>query len=132
MNETKYFDTYPSNDGPEFDGAWSVYPYFASGNIVISDINRGFFLVKESVILGVNENEATNFAIFPNPATSTITVSSKAEPVSQVEIYNLLGQKVVSLELSENLSQNVDVSELSSGMYIMKINSDTAKQLLIN
>ncbi len=46
--EEGFFDTYPASDSAAFDGAWSVYPYFGSGNIVISDINRGFFLVKAS------------------------------------------------------------------------------------
>ncbi len=48
INETGYFDTHPENDGTSFNGAWSVYPYFPSGNIVISDINRGLFIVRKS------------------------------------------------------------------------------------
>jgi len=48
MTETAFFDTYPANDNPIFDGVWSVYPYFASGNIVISDIERGLFIVRKS------------------------------------------------------------------------------------
>ena len=31
----------------EFNGAWSVYPYFKSENILISDINSGLFIVKK-------------------------------------------------------------------------------------
>ncbi|GAA0713955.1 hypothetical protein GCM10009430_06400 [Aquimarina litoralis] len=48
MTEIGYIDTFPSNDNTGFSGAWNVYPYFESGNIVISDINSGFILVKES------------------------------------------------------------------------------------
>ncbi|WP_371924105.1 choice-of-anchor B family protein [Aquimarina sp. Aq107] len=48
MTEIAYIDTFPSNDSAGFSGAWNVYPYFESGNIVISDINSGFILVKES------------------------------------------------------------------------------------
>lgn len=48
MTEEGYFDTYPNNNNASFSGAWSVYPYFGSGNIVISDINRGLFIVKSS------------------------------------------------------------------------------------
>ena len=33
---------------PEFNGAWSVYPFFKSENILISDINSGLFIVKKS------------------------------------------------------------------------------------
>ena len=30
-----------------FNGAWSVYPYFKSENIIVSDINSGLFIVKK-------------------------------------------------------------------------------------
>lgn len=49
MEEVGYFDTYPENNNIEFNGAWSVYPYFPSGNIIISDINRGLFVIRKSV-----------------------------------------------------------------------------------
>jgi hypothetical protein len=29
-----------------FDGAWSVYPFFKSGTIIVSDISGGLFLLK--------------------------------------------------------------------------------------
>ena len=30
-----------------FNGAWNVYPFFNSENILISDINSGLFIVKK-------------------------------------------------------------------------------------
>jgi choice-of-anchor B domain-containing protein len=48
MTETHFIDTFPDSDSPNFNGAWSVYPYFESGNIVISDIERGLFVVRKS------------------------------------------------------------------------------------
>ncbi len=47
LEEIGYFDTYPLDNAPEFNGAWSVYPYFDSGKIVISDINNGLFIVQK-------------------------------------------------------------------------------------
>ena len=48
LTEIGFFDTYPESDSAAFDGVWNVYPFFASGNIVISDINRGLFIIKKS------------------------------------------------------------------------------------
>lgn len=48
MVEIGFFDTYPQNNSTAFDGVWSLYPYFNSGNIVVSDINRGLLIVKKS------------------------------------------------------------------------------------
>lgn len=132
MVETKFFDTYPSGNGASFDGAWSVYPFFASGNIVISDIDRGLFIVRDASVAGLDENSAATFAVYPNPATDFVTISSKTEPISQVEIFNVLGQKVMGHNFSESLSENIDVSSLQAGMYVMKINAATTKRLLID
>ena len=49
MTETHFIDTYPANDASEFNGVWSVYPYFASGNIMIGDIERGLIIVQKSM-----------------------------------------------------------------------------------
>jgi choice-of-anchor B domain-containing protein len=55
MSEESFFDTYPSNDSANFAGAWNVYPYFGSGNIVISNYSGGgLFIVKS------NEVDTTN------------------------------------------------------------------------
>lgn len=48
MTEVGYFDTSPLNDIASFNGVWNVYPYFSSGNIIVSDINNGFFIIRKS------------------------------------------------------------------------------------
>ena len=47
--EVAFFDTAPyGSNGPGFNGAWSVFPYFRSGSIVVSSIEQGLFIVKAS------------------------------------------------------------------------------------
>ncbi|MDX1463765.1 MAG: choice-of-anchor B family protein, partial [Marinirhabdus sp.] len=46
INEIAHFDSFPTDNSASFNGAWSVFPYFQSGHIIISDINSGFYLVK--------------------------------------------------------------------------------------
>ncbi len=48
MTETAYIDTYIADDNTSFNGAWNIYPFFESGNIVVSDINGGLFIVRPS------------------------------------------------------------------------------------
>ena len=48
FSEVGYFDTYPANNNTDFNGVWNVYPYFPSGNIIISDIDNGFFVIRKS------------------------------------------------------------------------------------
>ena len=46
LEEVAFFDTFPENDDAQFGGAWSTYPYFASGTVLISDMQRGLFVVR--------------------------------------------------------------------------------------
>lgn len=47
--EVAYFDTAPyTNNGAGFNGAWSVYPFFRSGVIIVNSIEQGLFLVRPS------------------------------------------------------------------------------------
>ncbi len=48
LTEVGYFDIYPDDDDPNFNGAWSVYPYFESGKIVVSGIEQGLFVLARS------------------------------------------------------------------------------------
>lgn len=45
ISEVAFFDTYPASDSIAFDGAWSVYPYFPSGNMIVSDSSNGLFIL---------------------------------------------------------------------------------------
>lgn len=46
--EIGFFDTFPESNATTFNGVWNVYPYFESGIIVVSDIEKGLFLIKKS------------------------------------------------------------------------------------
>lgn len=46
LEEIGFFDTVPTSDETGFSGAWGLYPFFPSGNIAISSIDRGLFVVR--------------------------------------------------------------------------------------
>lgn len=79
--ELAFFDTYPANNTATFNGAWGVYPYLPSGNIIISDIQRGLIVVKEQTGGGPTPtptvtNTPTNTPIPTNTPTPTNTPSA--------------------------------------------------------
>ena len=45
LQEVASFDGYPANDGATFNGAWSNYPYFDSGVVIMSDFDGGLFIL---------------------------------------------------------------------------------------
>ena len=46
LKEVAYFDTYPDSDKAQFNGAWSVFPYFQSGTVVVSNIEGQLFVLR--------------------------------------------------------------------------------------
>jgi choice-of-anchor B domain-containing protein len=46
LSEVGFFDVYPQDDEPEFNGAWSNYPYFDSGIVIVSGIEQGLFVLR--------------------------------------------------------------------------------------
>lgn len=68
-------------------------------------------------------NSSNNFIVYPNPTSSKIFANSK-EYYDNVEVYNTLGQKVYFQSLGTVLNnQEINLSALSNGTYILKFNS---------
>lgn len=44
--EVGNYDTSPAYSGDGFNGAWGVWPYLPSGNIIVSDIETGLWILK--------------------------------------------------------------------------------------
>ena len=50
LREVGFFDIFPSDDLPAYNGAWSVYPFFASGSVVVNGIEQGLFVLNPRVV----------------------------------------------------------------------------------
>jgi choice-of-anchor B domain-containing protein len=47
LAEVAYFDVYPEDDDPHFDGGtWSNYPYFGQNVVAVSSMDRGLFILR--------------------------------------------------------------------------------------
>ena len=72
-------------------------------------------------VLGINEtaDQENTFSIFPNPSQGNISFSSSIpnEKIKSIELKNMLGEKVCSLENNST----ADISTLSRGIYFIII-----------
>ncbi|PWI30197.1 ribonuclease [Flavobacteriaceae bacterium LYZ1037] len=82
--------------------------------------------------LTINEFEITNtIKMFPNPAKGNVVTISTNDDIL-VEVYDILGKKIKSQNISSNLNK-LDISRLSKGIYLVKLNSSkgsTTKKLI--
>jgi DUF2075 family protein len=81
--------------------------------------------VIHSELLGVEENRV-QIQLFPNPTKGTITVSAHGE--SNVELYNLNGNKLYSSRFLNDV--NIDLTAFPKGMYFMEVNGVGRKILV--
>ncbi len=65
------------------------------------------------------ENVIQSISVYPNPAKDILNISSD-EAVASIELYNMLGEKVLGTHCVAN-DISIDVSSLSNGAYILKI-----------
>lgn len=80
--------------------------------------------------LGVEDVAATaKFKVFPNPASSNVTIS-----VTDVDSYNLnvtdLSGKTVMTRTLSGMENNLDISALSTGAYFFELSSDNKKEVV--
>ena len=62
------------------------------------------------------------FSVYPNPAKDVLNIQTKQDlSVNSVEIYNQLGQIVLAVT---NAVNTVDVANLASGTYFVKVNTE--------
>jgi hypothetical protein len=49
LSEVGFFDIYPDNDAANFNAAWSVYPFFDSGTVIVSGIEQGLYVLRPNL-----------------------------------------------------------------------------------
>ena len=78
-----------------------------------------FFRTTE--VLSINDNNLQNVIIYPNPTTSILNIENAEN--SMIEIYDLLG-RVVLFENNISINKQLNVSNLSTGTYLIKISNN--------
>ena len=77
------------------------------------------------LLLSTEEHMQENyFALYPNPVSTVINISfPKSADNAEFALYNVLGERILQTKIS-TMKNSIDVSGLSSGMYIASITSN--------
>ncbi len=71
--------------------------------------------------IGYEEIEATQFNVYPNPATSTVFVETNGD--AQVNIIDITGRCVKSVEITDNVS-TINIEDINEGIYFIMIQNE--------
>ncbi len=105
---------------------------FNNGNYSVTvTYDNGCVASSEDVfveVLSIQKNELFNISVYPNPATDKLKITSNWDEnqssIAQVTMINQLGKMVFFNENIELYDSEIDISNLSAGIYILEINID--------
>ena len=109
------------------DGGYIVagYAWSNDGDVSVNKGKNDFWVVKLSPLSSSTSNlSASALQIYPNPATSTITIKTPEEASTlSIQITDLLGQVLHHQTLSTN--QPINISALPTGLYLLSAATPT-------
>jgi choice-of-anchor B domain-containing protein len=142
VKEIASYDTYPQNNDVfnGWNGCWNIFPYFASGTIIASDITNGLFVLKMDSVSGIDpgRNGGLNIKVLNNPVHNQINLEINAqfnEPL-KVSLTDLTGKELFTETYSGKTGLNrinIPVSSQAGNFLILKVisRSGTATRKLI-
>ena len=102
--------------------------FFDNNAVVMTDTVEDIIGIYEGIAA---TPAASTLSIFPNPATTSLTIQSSIQPVTDISIANLLGQEVGSKHIAGgSLQASVDISALPAGVYFVKVNGGAVKKFV--
>lgn len=135
--KTGFFDTHyqtpVNNVSNGYVGCWGAYPYFPSGNLIAADMQNGLFILNPAAALGVHQNPAitqSSATAFYNAANNSfdLSVKSSANQKMNIEVVDILGQKVFATENSfkKDIATplSISCSGLAKGVYTIRISGE--------
>jgi hypothetical protein len=74
------------------------------------------------VTLSNTDFDTNSFIAYPNPVKDVLNVSFE-QNIIDIAVYNLLGQKMLLMNINSNKGQ-IDMSNLASGTYLVRVNTE--------
>ena len=81
-------------------------------------------IIQDTTAIVEVKQKGSAINIYPNPATNEIKISNLSPEENQIKIFNLLGQQVKSLSVSNEQNHTINISDLSSGIYMLTVSNN--------
>jgi hypothetical protein len=89
---------------------------------VWSDTDRTLFYYSEGTATSTRDLAKAQVSVYPNPASDNITLKWQGHGILSLEVFHVTGAKVMERQVSSGM--NIPVSNLTNGMYIMRLMND--------
>jgi uncharacterized repeat protein (TIGR01451 family) len=103
-----------------------AFIYFDYNAPIITNTSHNTY----ELVTGIKNATKNEFAMYPNPTSGIVTVAAKkANAAMNITVYNLLGDVVFENRNLQGTSP-LDLSNLSNGVYLVKVNVQGAKPVI--
>ena len=110
--------THPFTDSTGLEYLFTEVPFINKLLTTSYDTNKITYNY-EGTTAGVKNFNAANFEIYPNPTTSIMKIDDSSFKLKSVEVYNLLGKKVLTSAKNE-----LNLQGLVNGLYLVKVQDE--------
>ena len=102
----------------------------------LNSSNRITFRQKSTIIqpvgIATTDKRINNVAVYPNPASQTITIETTAEPIKQFKMYDSMGLQILLQYPVQHKTRIVlDISTLKPGIYTVEVNQSVRKKITV-
>ncbi len=113
---------------PSYEGAWGVYPFLPSGNILVSDMQEGLFVIEAWSGQNTNTEEQANREklVYTNPSDGLIQFSTS---IQKMQLMNLQGKLIYSEDQTGSMIDLRDM-ELPNGLYWAQIRYESGQSFV--
>ena len=122
-----FYDTCTIPNTGSYKGAWGVYPLLPSGNILISDMQNGLFVlhpnIGEQITDQVDEGKNENIRCFPTRLGNTNQVQLSGLPLQKIDVlvYNELGQKIYQNDSRGAKTFGFSLPSIAQGVFFVHL-----------
>ncbi len=118
----------------QFTGNWTAFGEDTNGEIYVASISSSsgeVFRLIDANVLGVEEQDLNSIVLFPNPSKEELHIdfSKYNASISSISIFDLQGKRIKSIQRNSEIIQIINVTDISKGMYIVKIENNTGNHL---
>lgn len=100
----------------------SIFFNFGTDGATAGEKTYYFDNASYGAALGNLSFEAAKIAMYPNPATTSLSITAE-DNINSILVFNLIGQEVMNMKV-ENKTTVINVSNLNEGIYLVKVISD--------
>lgn len=115
---------------PNNQESCGIHDYYVVNQfgIVYDSIRIKFRTTNSNCFLSVEDENMINsgFNIYPNPAENDLTLENLTSFDSEIIIHDALGKEIVRTSV-KGTSQNIDLSDLKSGIYFVRIRNEKGR-----